>query len=632
MFENLSYRSKLLWWLMPTLVVGILTLSTGAYWYINNIIEEELTMSMLAATGKTAEGINTWFKTLMLEPETIASTPAAKAINNDFTLIDAQNINRYKFLREKYPDIFQDIYAANRHGEYHTVQKSGNDHSLFIGNISTRDYFQSIMSGGPAQITSPLNSRTTGSPTIFIVAPIKDEGNHPQGLIGIGISLEYVQKIVENLKTGQTGYGVIVAQDGTIIYHPNKDFVMKKKVTEQDIPGTGEIGKIMISGGSGIYRYKFNGQKKVAFYQPIPLAGWSVATLVSEEELFAPAIQMIKSLAMIMLVILILMAIIILIAARQLTKPLSDLALHAQDIAAGNLVVKALEVKSQDEIGQLTANFNNMTIQLAKRDAELHKTYDELEMRVLERTNALAEANHSLHREIAERRLIETKMAHMDRLNVVGEVAAGIGHEVRNPMTTVRGYLQLFQRKEEFVKYHDQFAMMIEELDRANSIITEFLSLAKNKPVEKKQGNLNSVIKALFPILQAEAFQKGHQLQAEIGEIPDSVFDEKEIRQLILNMVSNGLEAMERSGLVIIKTYSENSNIILAIQDTGSGIPAEVLDKLGTPFVTTKDSGTGLGLSICYRIAARHDAIIKVSTGSEGTTFTIILPCHPLIL
>jgi len=231
---------------------------------------------------------------------------------------------------------------------------------------------------------------------------------------------------------------------------------------------------------------------------------------------------------------------------------------------------------------------------------------------------------HGYINDITDRKLIEAKMAQLDRLNAIGEVAAGIGHEVRNPMTTVRGYLQLYQKKEEFADYYDHFGTMIGELDRANSIITEFLSLAKNKSLEKRQGNLNNVIQALFPILQAETFQKGHQLQAQSGEIPDSVFDEKEIRQLIINMVRNGLEAMEGSGLVTISTYFENDNIILAIQDTGSGIPAEVLDKLGTPFVTTKDHGTGLGLSICYRIAARHGAGIEVHTGTAGTTFTII--------
>lgn len=223
----------------------------------------------------------------------------------------------------------------------------------------------------------------------------------------------------------------------------------------------------------------------------------------------------------------------------------------------------------------------------------------------------------------AEKKL-EDDLARLDQLNLVGEMAAGIGHEVRNPMTTVRGYLQLFSRKQDFLKYHEQITTMIEELDRANAIITEFLSLAKDKIVEMKHGNLNQVIHSLLPLIQADAYRLGHEIQAECGDIPDNLYDEKEIRQLILNLVRNALEAMKDSGNVVIRTYQWGEGFVLEVQDTGIGIPDEVMDKLGTPFVTTKDGGTGLGLSVCYRIAGRHNAKIDVETGSQGTTFTVI--------
>lgn len=222
-----------------------------------------------------------------------------------------------------------------------------------------------------------------------------------------------------------------------------------------------------------------------------------------------------------------------------------------------------------------------------------------------------------------EKRHSEEELVRLDRLNLVGEMAAGIGHEVRNPMTTVRGYLQMFQKKQEFVNYHEQVSTMIEELDRANCIITEFLSLAKNKAVEMKCGNLNKVIKALFPLLQADAFRVGHEVRIELGDIPNNIFDEKEIRQLILNLTINGLEAMKHSGVVTIRTYIENNQIMVSVKDTGLGIPAELMDKLGTPFMTTKEQGTGLGLAVCYRVAQRHEARIDVTTGLAGTTFTI---------
>lgn len=169
---------------------------------------------------------------------------------------------------------------------------------------------------------------------------------------------------------------------------------------------------------------------------------------------------------------------------------------------------------------------------------------------------------------------------------------------------------------------------MIDELDRANAIITEFLSLAKDRAVEMKEGNLNSTIKSLLPLIQADAFRQGYEVHAELGDIPDSLFDDKEIRQLILNLVRNGFEAMEPGGKVLIRTYQESSTIIAAVQDSGTGIPSHVMEKLGNPFVTTKEGGTGLGLPVCYRIADRHNARINVATGHEGTAFSIIFPCN----
>ena len=134
------------------MILGLVSLSFVAYTYINIVIEKELSNSMLASVGKSAESINRWLETIMLEPETIASTPAAKRINHDFVGFDRQNINRYKTLHTKYPNIFQDIYGANAKGEYHTVQKHGSNYSIFVGDIVNRPYFQSIMAGGPTQL------------------------------------------------------------------------------------------------------------------------------------------------------------------------------------------------------------------------------------------------------------------------------------------------------------------------------------------------------------------------------------------------------------------------------------------------------------------------------------------------
>ncbi|MEA4924273.1 MAG: PAS domain S-box protein [Syntrophomonadaceae bacterium] len=228
--------------------------------------------------------------------------------------------------------------------------------------------------------------------------------------------------------------------------------------------------------------------------------------------------------------------------------------------------------------------------------------------------------------DITDFRQMELEMTRLDQLNLVGEMAASIGHEIRNPMTTVRGYLQLLQHNQ---KYHDEieyFNLMIEELDRANSIISEFLSLAKNKMVEFRPHQLNSVLENSLPLMQASATCQDKNIKLEMEKLPDLLLDKKEIQQLILNLVNNGLEAMPPGGCVNIRTFIENDSVVLAVKDQGSGIERNLLDKLGTPFFTTKDNGTGLGLAICYRIANRHQAKIDIETSSAGTTFYVRFP------
>ena len=226
----------------------------------------------------------------------------------------------------------------------------------------------------------------------------------------------------------------------------------------------------------------------------------------------------------------------------------------------------------------------------------------------------------------SQRRLFEKKMARLDRLNLVGQMAAGIGHEIRNPMTTVRGYLQLLGGRPVHVALKPTFDLMISELDRANAIITEFLSLAQTKPTELKSQNLNDILNKLYPLLEADTFTQNKQICFIPGEIPNLELNGNEITQLVLNLTRNGLEAMRESGCLNVNSYVEDGNVVLAVEDKGCGILPENLRKLGTPFFTTKDSGTGLGLATCYKIAESHNAKIHVDSSSRGTTFYILFP------
>lgn len=234
----------------------------------------------------------------------------------------------------------------------------------------------------------------------------------------------------------------------------------------------------------------------------------------------------------------------------------------------------------------------------------------------------LAELAVKNHAEEAKRQA-ETEVARLERLSLVGQMAASIGHEVRNPLTTVKGYLQLFARRKDNVASVHQLQLMIDELDRANAIISEFLSLASNKAVKRSDCSLNRLVEMLFPLIQSDALLRDQTVLLELRPLPNVFVDEKEIRQLILNITRNGLEAMEKGGCLTLRTYLNGQDVVLAISDQGKGIDPEVLAKLGTPFLTTKETGTGLGLAISYSIAHRQGASLDFASSASGTTCSI---------
>jgi hypothetical protein len=216
--------------------------------------------------------------------------------------------------------------------------------------------------------------------------------------------------------------------------------------------------------------------------------------------------------------------------------------------------------------------------------------------------------------------------AKYERINLIGKMAASIAHEIRNPLTAVKGFLQLLNNKEDIALYRYYFKLMLDELELANSIISEYLSLARDNDKDIKKQDLNAILRAVLPLLQANALKEDKNVVLLTGDIEPLHVDAKDIRQVILNLAGNGLEAMQEGGCLTICTYIKNGYVVLEIQDTGSGIPQHVVEKLGEPFVTTKENGTGLGLPVSISILEYYNAAIKVHTSSAGTTIKVYFP------
>jgi len=219
-----------------------------------------------------------------------------------------------------------------------------------------------------------------------------------------------------------------------------------------------------------------------------------------------------------------------------------------------------------------------------------------------------------------------------EKLAAIGELAAGTAHEIRNPLTTIRGFVQILQQKAKNAGIEDinRYAeIIINEIDRVNSIIAEFLLLAKPTAVRWQQVDLNQVVEQVFPFVQNEALRLEMGAEKELQEsLPPVHGDIEQIKQVLLNLVNNALQALSTGGLVKISTFlAGDGRVCLSVEDNGTGMPSDVMDKIFKPFFSTKENGTGLGLAISKRIMEdHHGEIIVKSKEGVGSTFLLCLP------
>ncbi len=212
------------------------------------------------------------------------------------------------------------------------------------------------------------------------------------------------------------------------------------------------------------------------------------------------------------------------------------------------------------------------------------------------------------------------------KLSVVGELAAGIAHEIRNPLTSLKGFIQLMKSDRNM---NEQYLQIMEyEIDRIESIAKEFMYLARPTDTNYQKNSLQTIFESCMSLLEGEAFQSRVTIIRKFFK--EDVFvlcDDQKIKQVMINLLKNALESMDQPGSITICIEKRDNKGCISIKDEGCGIPEEFLHKIGQPFFTTKQNGNGLGLMICYKIIEEHNGdIIVHSKKGMGTTFTITLP------
>ncbi|OPA73559.1 PAS domain-containing sensor histidine kinase [Paenibacillus selenitireducens] len=243
-----------------------------------------------------------------------------------------------------------------------------------------------------------------------------------------------------------------------------------------------------------------------------------------------------------------------------------------------------------------------------------------------------------IFKDVSNLRSLEEQVNRSDRLAMIGQIAAGTAHEIRNPLTSIKGFLQVFRKTLQdkgMDKEQGYTEIMLTELNRINDLVSEFLLLSKPKHVSFDVIDVYTIINEMLPIISNEAILHDVNVVFEDTQSawPNIVADRELLKQVFLNICKNGIEAMVDGGTLTISVKIDRSQrICIEIRDTGPGIPSFMIDKIFDPFFTTKQEGTGLGLSICQRIIHDIGGVIRVASKGFGTTFTVAIPYHGEVL
>ena len=294
---------------------------------------------------------------------------------------------------------------------------------------------------------------------------------------------------------------------------------------------------------------------------------------------------------------------VIMVLAVSVRRPMLELQDKIARVRLGDMDVSVGFASRNDEIGDLGRDFNDMVAQLKASREEIQ-------------------------------RLHQTQMSRAEHFATLGELAAGLAHEIRNPLAGIAGVIEIIGRD---LPPNSPARSVIkdakEEAVQINRILTELLEIARPKPPQFRVGDMCSTVEHAVMFARQQAITKRIMVELEIKDaIPPAEHDPNQINQVLLNLLLNAIQSMDKPGIIRVSLESDEDDVLIAVADEGKGIPREHLPNIFRPFFTTKRHGTGLGLSLARRMVEAHGGHIDVtSVVGKGTQFLVRLPfkCRP---
>ncbi|HYV49906.1 MAG TPA: ATP-binding protein [Myxococcaceae bacterium] len=389
----------------------------------------------------------------------------------------------------------------------------------------------------------------------------------------------------------------LVDANGVVLVHPDEGLVLARADRSRDAAVQPALES---PGGGGSHEFSGPQGDRLGAWSSVRLGRMFVIVEIPREESTRGARELVRRSVAFALGVLALALVLSVFFARRLAEPLQRLQDKMESISRGDFGVE-VEVSSRNEIGTLAAAFNQMSRELATRE------------------RALMQANQQL--------------IQSEKLSALGEMSAGLAHEVKNPMVGICGFSELGAHVETLEEAREYFALINADAQRANEILQNLLTFARPEQAALTGVDVNETVRGAVRLVAHQVQIGGVKLVTSYADgLPPVMGSANQLRQVLINLAMNGSHAMDKSEtkvLTVSTSLAPEGRVLIEVKDTGHGMSEETLRKLFRPFFTTKPKGqgTGLGLSVSKTIIQQHQGEISVkSVLGQGTTFTVVLP------